>query len=150
MEDDEKRSSGVHIEDASSMDADDRRLQELGYVPSFKREFTNLATVSDSALLSKEDGVTQLCALWRSDQLCVLNHGSLLSRRRVSVCLTWTAQGLCSSIATTFNTPLLLGGPASVRNGSPRSRPNFVLILRHRSRGVGFWVQSCASPSPRA
>ena len=24
---------------------DDRKLEELGYVPSFKREFTNLATV---------------------------------------------------------------------------------------------------------
>jgi hypothetical protein len=88
MEDDEKRSSGVHVEDASSMDADDRRLQELGYVPSFKREFTNLATVSGSALLSKEDGITQLFALWRSDQLCILNYGSLLSRRRVGVSLT--------------------------------------------------------------
>lgn len=24
---------------------DDRKLQELGYIPSFKREFSNLATV---------------------------------------------------------------------------------------------------------
>ncbi|KAG6812009.1 hypothetical protein H0H92_004738 [Tricholoma furcatifolium] len=45
---------------------DDKELVALGYKPSFKREFSNLAT------------------------------------------------GLCSSIATTFNTPLLLGGPASV------------------------------------
>jgi hypothetical protein len=65
MEDDEKRQSGAHIEDASSMDADDRRLQELGYVPSFKREFTNLATVSVIALLLKGDEITQLCALSR-------------------------------------------------------------------------------------
>ena len=25
---------------------DDRKLEELGYIPSFKREFSNLATVS--------------------------------------------------------------------------------------------------------
>ena len=29
----------------SSVDDDDRELIDLGYVPSFKREFTNLATV---------------------------------------------------------------------------------------------------------
>ena len=34
--------------DGSSVDStleDDRILQEIGYVPSFKREFSNLATV---------------------------------------------------------------------------------------------------------
>lgn len=29
-----------------SFDEDDRELEALGYVPSFKREFSNLATVS--------------------------------------------------------------------------------------------------------
>ncbi|KAH7096164.1 APC amino acid permease [Auriculariales sp. MPI-PUGE-AT-0066] len=43
------------------------------YKPSFKREFTNLATIS----------------------------------------FAFSIMGMCSSIATTFNTPLLLGGPAS-------------------------------------
>lgn len=32
----------------SSVDDDDRELIDLGYVPSFKREFTNLATVRTS------------------------------------------------------------------------------------------------------
>jgi hypothetical protein len=37
---DEKRSSSV-----DPTDEDDRELVALGYKPSFKREFTNLATV---------------------------------------------------------------------------------------------------------
>ncbi|KZT03254.1 APC amino acid permease [Laetiporus sulphureus 93-53] len=53
---------------------DDERLIEIGYVPSFKREFSNLATIS----------------------------------------FAFSIMGLCSSVATTFNTPLLTGGPASV------------------------------------
>ncbi|KAI9454223.1 APC amino acid permease [Lactarius psammicola] len=55
-------------------DEDDKKLEALGYVPSFKREFSNLATIS----------------------------------------FAFSIMGLCSSIATTFNTPLLLGGPSSV------------------------------------
>ncbi|KAJ6630135.1 amino acid permease [Mycena sp. CBHHK59/15] len=58
----------------SSIDDDDRELLALGYVPSFKREFSNLATIS----------------------------------------FAFSIMGLCSSIATTFNTPLTLGGPATV------------------------------------
>lgn len=46
--DDEKKRVEYSVEEASpTTDADDQRLQELGYTPSFKREFTNLATVSD-------------------------------------------------------------------------------------------------------
>ncbi|KAF9447455.1 APC amino acid permease [Macrolepiota fuliginosa MF-IS2] len=55
-------------------DDDDKELVALGYKPSFKREFSNLATIS----------------------------------------FAFSIMGLCSSIATTFNTPLLLGGPATV------------------------------------
>ncbi|KAJ6472386.1 hypothetical protein DFH09DRAFT_1343876 [Mycena vulgaris] len=50
----------------SSVDDDDKALLALGYVPSFKREFSNLATIS----------------------------------------FAFSIMGLCSSIATTFNTPL--------------------------------------------
>ncbi|TFY55690.1 hypothetical protein EVJ58_g8087 [Rhodofomes roseus] len=57
-----------------STDDDDRLLEEFGYVPSFRREFSNLATIS----------------------------------------FAFSIMGLCSSVATTFNTPLLTGGPASV------------------------------------
>ncbi|EMD35152.1 hypothetical protein CERSUDRAFT_85857 [Gelatoporia subvermispora B] len=57
-----------------SVDDDDRLLEEIGYKPSFKREFSNLATIS----------------------------------------FAFSIMGLCSSVATTFNTPLLLGGPSSV------------------------------------
>ncbi|QRV98349.1 amino acid permease [Ceratobasidium sp. AG-Ba] len=53
---------------------DDAELLAMGYVPSFKREFTNVATIS----------------------------------------FAFSIMGMCSSIATTFNTPLTLGGPASV------------------------------------
>ncbi|KAG5646187.1 hypothetical protein DXG03_004240 [Asterophora parasitica] len=58
----------------SSADDDDKELVALGYKPSFRREFSNLATIS----------------------------------------FAFSIMGLCSSIATTFNTPLTLGGPASV------------------------------------
>ncbi|KIK25246.1 hypothetical protein PISMIDRAFT_677513 [Pisolithus microcarpus 441] len=58
---------------SSSTDEDDYNLEVLGYKPSFRREFSNLATIS----------------------------------------FAFSIMGLCSSVATTFNTPLLLGGPAS-------------------------------------
>jgi hypothetical protein len=35
----------VDNQSVSSLTDDDRVLQEIGYVPSFKREFSNLATV---------------------------------------------------------------------------------------------------------
>ncbi|KAF4612114.1 hypothetical protein D9613_003840 [Agrocybe pediades] len=63
-----------HSVTMDSVDDDDRELVALGYKPSFKREFTNLATIS----------------------------------------FAFSIMGLCSSIATTFNTPLTLGGPSSV------------------------------------
>ncbi|KAH7925903.1 APC amino acid permease [Leucogyrophana mollusca] len=53
---------------------DNKELEALGYVPSFRREFSNLATIS----------------------------------------FAFSIMGVCSSVASTFNTPLLLGGPASV------------------------------------
>lgn len=81
--------------DGSSVDStleDDRILQEIGYVPSFKREFSNLATVRPlfppgDVFADKPD-------------------------RQIS--FAFSIMGLCSSIATTFNTPLLLGGPSTV------------------------------------
>ncbi|KAI0063327.1 APC amino acid permease [Artomyces pyxidatus] len=63
-----------HERSSFDTDADDKHLEALGYVPSFKREFSNLATIS----------------------------------------FAFSIMGLCSSVATTFNTPLLLGGPSSV------------------------------------
>ncbi|KAI8990399.1 APC amino acid permease [Trametes punicea] len=59
---------------SSSDSGDDNKLLEIGYVPSFRREFSNLATIS----------------------------------------FAFSIMGLCSSVATTFNSPLFLGGPASV------------------------------------
>ncbi|KAI0651168.1 APC amino acid permease [Trametes meyenii] len=64
------RSIGSNSDDSG----DDNKLLEIGYVPSFKREFSNIATIS----------------------------------------FAFSIMGLCSSVATTFNSPLLLGGPASV------------------------------------
>ncbi|KAG9318384.1 APC amino acid permease [Chiua virens] len=53
---------------------DNEELQVLGYTPTFRREFSNLATIS----------------------------------------FAFSILGLCFSVAITFNTPLLLGGPTSV------------------------------------
>ncbi|KAK2465136.1 hypothetical protein APHAL10511_002828 [Amanita phalloides] len=65
----EERSPSI---DSSS--DEDRDLVALGYKPSFRREFSNLSTIS----------------------------------------FAFSIMGVCSSIATTFNTPLTLGGPSSV------------------------------------
>jgi amino acid transporter len=56
------------------LEDDDEELIALGYKPSFRREFTNLSTIS----------------------------------------FAFSIMGVCSSIATTFNSPLTLGGPSSV------------------------------------
>ncbi|KAI0684049.1 amino acid permease-domain-containing protein [Cytidiella melzeri] len=61
-------------ESVSSTLDDDKVLEEMGYKNSFKREFTNLATIS----------------------------------------FAFSIMGLCSSVATTFNSPLLIGGPSTV------------------------------------
>lgn len=71
---DEKKNISETTSVSSTTDEDDRELVAMGYKPSFKREFTNLATIS----------------------------------------FAFSIMGLCSSISTTFNTPLLAGGPASV------------------------------------
>ena len=42
-------------------DDDDRELVALGYKPSFKREFTNLATVRGSSILASFYGLINLC-----------------------------------------------------------------------------------------
>jgi hypothetical protein len=103
---------GVHEEDivqssTPTLNEDDRELESFGYVASFKREFSNLATVSTSTFPEPgNDAFPRLVS--RSASWYTSSHDVL------SVFLS-NLQGLCSSIATTFNTPLLLGGPASVR-----------------------------------
>ncbi|EJD42999.1 APC amino acid permease [Auricularia subglabra TFB-10046 SS5] len=64
---------GHDTESVSSSAVDDEDVIAGLYKPSFKREFTNLATIS----------------------------------------FAFSIMGMCSSIATTFNTPLTVGGPAS-------------------------------------
>jgi hypothetical protein len=56
-------------------------------------------------------------------------------------------QGLCSSVATTFNTPLLLGGPSSVRQQTHTSSSVTLSAQSpYRLRGAGFLEQPCVSP----
>ncbi|CAE6418024.1 unnamed protein product [Rhizoctonia solani] len=64
----------ANVPTGESINSDDAELIAMGYKPSFKREFTNIATIS----------------------------------------FAFSIMGMCSSISTTFNTPLTLGGPASV------------------------------------
>ena len=45
---------------SSSIDEDDRELEALGYVPSFKREFSNLATVSLPMLLISQNMLNEV------------------------------------------------------------------------------------------
>ena len=78
----------------NTTDDDDYNLEGLGYKSSFRREFSNLATISFAF----------------SILVCIC-----LPISHLSVLCPLSSQGLCSSVAMTFNTPLLLGGPTSVR-----------------------------------
>jgi hypothetical protein len=44
--------SGREYGTSALVDDDDKKLESLGYVPSFKREFSNLATVRTNSFLS--------------------------------------------------------------------------------------------------
>ena len=78
----------VDNQSVSSVLDDDRLLQEIGYVPSFKREFSNLATVRHILLHSGtcprcfSSGVIGVRMLNRqfvsTDQLRVQHHGPVL------------------------------------------------------------------------
>ena len=91
-------------------DEDDKKLEALGYVPSFKREFSNLATVCAPHLTLLSPSF-----LWARPLRSVLPSASWYVRRLTVLKYSLGTKGLCSSVATTFNTPLLLGGPSSVR-----------------------------------
>ena len=78
---------------ASSVD-DDNKLLEIGYVPSFRREFSNIATVSLPSYLRH----------WTA------SHHDVC----VQISFAFSIMGLCSSVATTLNVPWTLGGPSSV------------------------------------
>ena len=56
---------------------DDKLLRELGYVPSFRREFSNLATVRDICVQQILQCLTSLDV----DKFRVQYHGSLLQYR---------------------------------------------------------------------
>ena len=104
----------------SPTEDDDKQLEALGYVPSFKREFSNFATVSPSTALSyapveANTNGTHCRLAFRSPSWCVSDLCKI-----PRPWLDCVLQGLCSSIATTFNTPLTLGGPSSVCRSSPR------------------------------
>lgn len=77
---------------SDTLNADDKVLHDMGYKPSFRREFTNLSTVS----------------VPESDTYEAHSHMVL------KISFAFSIMGLCSSVAVTFNTPLLIGGPASV------------------------------------
>ncbi|KAF4586398.1 hypothetical protein EYR38_010674 [Pleurotus pulmonarius] len=87
-----KRSEDYHDAELSktTLNDDDRELEAMGYVPSFRREFSNLATISFA--------------------FSIMVRIYYLPEAQISTFI----QGVCSSIATTFNTPLLHGGPSSV------------------------------------
>lgn len=68
-------SDASHGRSAESTLDDDALLREIGYKPSFKREFTNLSTVRPRAAL-RRPALTP-----RTDQLRVQHHGPLLERR---------------------------------------------------------------------
>jgi hypothetical protein len=91
---------------------DDRKLEELGYVPSFKREFSNLATVRYR--FSRAFPHLRLTKPVHRSALRSASWYFLQPEPKNSAAHQVVCQGVCSSVSTTFNTPLLLGGPSSV------------------------------------
>ena len=77
---DEKTKQDAFVDNASvnSTLDDDRVLQEIGYVPSFKREFSNLATVRPPLPFTRPRFAQQVPNV---DQLRVQHHGPLLEHR---------------------------------------------------------------------
>ena len=94
-----------------SVDKDDQELLALGYKPSFKREFTNFATVSLPKC--KNLSTHPLTTFPPRSALRLVSWYEIMGGRMMDV-LIYGEQGMPSCIATTLNTPLLLGGPSSV------------------------------------
>jgi amino acid transporter len=69
------------------------------------------------------------------DKLRILNNGQCILPRTIRIVISVT-QGLCSSVAVTFNTPLLLGGPASVRSFFELHR----IILTKHAQVTWCWI----------
>ena len=94
-----------------SANNDDQELLALGYKPSFKREFTNLATVSlpKCKILSRYP----LMTFSPRSALRLVSWYEIIDKGKWIYSI-YNKQGMPSSIATTLNTPLLLGGPSSV------------------------------------
>lgn len=80
---DEKPRVSVDDYSLSSTLDDDRVLQEIGYAPSFKREFTNLATVSLSLVFAYiEIASDQFPFIVHViDKLRIQHYGTMLERR---------------------------------------------------------------------
>lgn len=78
-------------------DREEERLAALGYKQEFAREFTNLSVRRSSSL-------SEPCA----------TSTDLLRPSSQTISFAFSIMGVASSVATTLDTPLLLGGPASV------------------------------------
>ena len=144
MEHSEKKSPASV--DSLSADEDNHELIALGYKPSFKREFTNLPVVR---LLVSSIFFKYLCKRFL-DQFRIQHNGMSFpcqSDRKNYVDMYNCFQGVGPAIAMTFNTPLTLGGPTSVRTHiriSYRTSDD-ACFLAGRLCGVGFSGHVCAS-----
>ena len=74
-----KETVAVDNRSVSSTLDDDKLLEDIGYVPSFKREFSNLATVSRFCLCSTI--IIDIPRIASPDQFRVQYHGALLVGR---------------------------------------------------------------------
>lgn len=77
------KSKDDYAQSVSSTDDDDKVLQQIGYVPSFRREFSNLATVRPEITRPSVFRGTKKLSMVnvRTDQLRIQYHGSLLQYR---------------------------------------------------------------------
>jgi len=128
-------------------DDDDKKLESLGYVPSFKREFSNLATVCDSLSnfisqsyrQSLHGRLALRLASWhvfpfhsRAYSNAILTIGSLLIRRNY------------------IQYPVAFGGPF-VSTSTNTYKHSMIPSAQppYRLRGAGFLERPCVSPWAR-
>ncbi len=139
MSDREYGTSGLEVDD------DDKKLQSLGYVPSFKREFSNLATVRNLYIPSffssflMDDSIPHRLAL----PLVSWYVLSSLFREHSDTAHLLGPLLICRHYV---QYPAALGGPfVSTSTNTNTSSSMLTSKYFYRSLGAGSLEQSCAS-----
>ena len=127
-------------------DDDDKKLESLGYVPSFKREFSNLATVRDRHLIFPSFSLLSFCnaSCYYTDQLCVQYHGvSFLNLYAMN--LTLSTDRAFAHLSQLHSIPRCSWEALRqyVNNRMHMVFYDSIRVIPFRRRGAGFLEPSC-------